>query len=37
VRALLGWMKDGPELARVDDLCVTPDSGAAPFPFQVQK
>ncbi|MCB1837706.1 MAG: acylphosphatase [Alcanivoracaceae bacterium] len=37
VRALLGWMKDGPELARVDDLSVTPDSGAAPFPFQVQK
>lgn len=37
VRALLGWMKDGPELARVDDLSVTPETGEAPFPFQVHK
>lgn len=37
VRAQLGWMKDGPQLARVDDLSVTPDAGEAPFPFQVQK
>lgn len=37
VRSLLGWMKEGPELARVDDLAVTPDAGDAPFPFQVRK
>lgn len=37
VRTMLGWMKEGPELARVDDISVAPSTEVGPQPFQVRR
>jgi acylphosphatase len=43
VRGLIQWMHKGPDMARVDDICITPsitagdDTEAAPMPFEVRR
>ena len=37
VRAMLDWMKQGPPMARVDDVAVVPATEQGPRPFQVRR
>lgn len=39
VRGLIQWMHKGPEMARVDDICITPRDvlASAPAPFEVRR
>lgn len=39
VRGLIHWMHKGPDMARVDDICITPGTGTevAPIPFEVRR
>lgn len=39
VRGLIHWMHKGPDMARVDDICITPRDAteAAPMPFEVRR
>lgn len=43
VRSLIHWMHKGPDMARVDDICITPsiaagdDAEVAPMPFEVRR